>query len=1359
MTDSPRRTHLFLVALAAAFSVVGRGRARRAAQASPEESLSSLAAALARAEEPREAVELFLDAVEPVAAADVLALALVDEEADRASGFALRGSGDEVWWRSVSIDLANEVGGMATAARERIAFAVYDTSTAANLNQRLTAAFDSKSAAFVPLADDERLVGVLAVVSQHEHRHFSTSELEELQRLADEAAPVLRRMRSADALRRALARERLVGEIARKVRSELDLDDVLGVAVSEIGRALGVARCFIRLGGPDDPMPVRTEWTMPGLEPIGISPDRLAVSSLAAREGRTVAIGDIVDAPELDAPGLGGGEGLVALGSRAALATPISVFDEQVGVFALHRTHTGAWSANDIAIAEAVAGEVGVAIHVARLLQDDERRLGLQTGLVKAAQVVTSDLGFESGLRRLVDEVARLFGADAADCWMFDPNGELRCRAVLGLPESDLDRVAAPAGAHKAAIESGRPVRRDVGDDDASPFGSDHGFANVMVAPITWLDEPRGVLGVYSREPGRFDSAELEVLDAFARFASLASHNAESFESRERQARIQLGFFRIAEVLGSPLSLGQTIDALAQAATEALGGASAAVLEPGETGMRLAGSFELPEKVASRLAAGVGETQTPLGDAAQNERIVVSRLEEDDRFDAEIRTLLRKSGYTALLAAPVSRAEGGASSVAVLFREERDFTEEDLAVARRLSAAARAALERSDQYEAERRGRRLSEHLAKVAARLVAGLAPARVHAEVAAEARELLSADAAAVRIFSGAELVVSAASGVHAEAVVGTRSSSGVGILGDVAQSRRPAHVEDATAGHRPASGDQLLAAGLVASLAVPMISHGGGIGGVLSVYAATPRTWRADESHALVALAAMAAAALTTAELNRSVAEEKERSEAILSNIADGIVAVDEEGTIVLWNSTASHITGVPASEALGRRVAEVLQRELASGEDDPAGEREVGILRGGKEVRLSVTEAVIRTEPGAGGGRVFAFRDVSAEREVETMKSEFVAAVSHELRTPLTSIYGFSETLLRDDVHFKEADRATFLGYIASESARLIRIVDDLLTVARLEAGALGVDLGPVDVAAVVAPAVAREEQSGYRFAVQLKPDLVAQADAERLAEVVQHLVENAIRLSPEGETITIAGRRRGDVVEVRVTDRGAGIAPSDRTRIFTKFLRRRLRRPGGPRDRGGAVPGTRPRGRDARPPVGRVGGGPRLDVRVRAARIGRAAAGSTGRHVNTTVLVVDDEAPIRLLCRVNLEAEGFEVTEATDGPAGLEAARAAKPDLILLDVMMPGMDGWTVAEQLLADDSTSAIPIVFLTARADVRDQARGIDLGGVDYVTKPFNPTELSTVVGNVVAAVARGEREQLRAERVAELRELFELR
>jgi DNA-binding response OmpR family regulator len=142
---------------------------------------------------------------------------------------------------------------------------------------------------------------------------------------------------------------------------------------------------------------------------------------------------------------------------------------------------------------------------------------------------------------------------------------------------------------------------------------------------------------------------------------------------------------------------------------------------------------------------------------------------------------------------------------------------------------------------------------------------------------------------------------------------------------------------------------------------------------------------------------------------------------------------------------------------------------------------------------------------------------------------------------------------------------------------------------------------------------------------------------------------------------------------------------------------------------------------------------------------------------TRVLVIDDEAPIRLLCRVNLEAEGMEVLEASDGPTGLEKARNEEPDVILLDVMMPGLDGWQVAEELLDSDSTSSIPIVFLTARAEVRDRARGLDLGGIDYVTKPFNPVELAPLVLDLIDRVDRGERDELRREKIAELRDLIE--
>jgi two-component system alkaline phosphatase synthesis response regulator PhoP len=150
-------------------------------------------------------------------------------------------------------------------------------------------------------------------------------------------------------------------------------------------------------------------------------------------------------------------------------------------------------------------------------------------------------------------------------------------------------------------------------------------------------------------------------------------------------------------------------------------------------------------------------------------------------------------------------------------------------------------------------------------------------------------------------------------------------------------------------------------------------------------------------------------------------------------------------------------------------------------------------------------------------------------------------------------------------------------------------------------------------------------------------------------------------------------------------------------------------------------------------------------------------GQDAETMATRVLVIDDEAPIRLLCRVNLEAEGMHVLEAADGPSGLEKARSETPDVILLDVMMPGLDGWRVAEELLDDQRTQEIPIVFLTARAELRDRARGLDLGGIDYVTKPFNPVELATQLRRLLKRVELGEREDMRREKLSDLRQLLE--
>jgi PAS domain S-box-containing protein len=957
------------------------------------------AGAFAGADDAPTIARELLEQIEEVVTVELAALLLVDDESRTASGLIGRSGRRELdWFADVRIDLDNEPSGVATAVYEAAPFAVNDVDASKIVSSRLVGATGVKSLAFVPLLSDQRVIAVLVVGTTSEPRSFSSEELAQLQTVAAEAALALDHYRSTAALSEALERERFVARISARVRSELDVNELLRVAVQETGTALGVQRCFIRLGDAEDAIPIAAQWYAEGLTPIETG-KRLAVSNLAVRRRETVAINDVEGAPELKDESIGGQQqALLELGSHAVLAVPIVVFDELIGVLALHRMQSGRWTGSEIALTEAVAREIGLAIQVARLLRDNERRLAQQ-------------------------------GA----------------------------------------------------------------------------------------------------------------------------------FFRIAAMLGQSLSLSATLDALAQAACDGFGGNCAAVLMPSGAELELAASVRLPKELSEALTAGLPEAADALASTVADGRILAApKLAADDRFEPPWHELMGPAGLRALLAVPVASPRVERSGVVIVFFSvERLFTDEDLDVARHLGDAARGALERSELFEAERAARALSQQLARTGSVLATELDPTAVLDEVVQQAPSLLGADACAVRTFEEDDLVVSAAFGGGADDAVGTRGSATSWLSGDVFQSRGPLAIEDASADDRLVEADPLVAAGYVAYLGVPLSGPEGAPVGVLAVYARRPRTWRREEIEALQALAGNTSAALANAELYSRVSVEKERSVAILANIADGIVAVDRDGKVVLWNAAAERITGVPQEEAIGRTTVQVLQRQLESGDDEAhTGQRLVSILLGGEEVWLSLSEAVMRDPLGAVAGRIFAFRDISADRMVEQVKSDFVAAVSHELRTPLTSIYGFAETLLRQDIPFGEDERRTFLGYIASESERLTEIVDQLLNVARLDAGDLQVELGRIDVGSVVSEVVETVEvTNGHRFEIDLPEEpLAAEADPDKVRQVFSILVENALRYSPQGGTVTVGARRNDDRVEVRVVDEGMGIPASEREWIFRKFYR-------------------------------------------------------------------------------------------------------------------------------------------------------------------------------------------------------------
>jgi PAS domain S-box-containing protein len=1140
-----------------------RWRARLARREREFGSVAEISAALARLTDSEEIARVVLDTMSDLLGFEFAGLVVIDDDREEARGLVARRYDTDVDWYPATRLSLREVSGVRRALETRSYFLVEDVRESEEVDRGLIDQAKLQSAIFVPLIGAHAIVGVVTAGWTSRRRSLSEDEIALTETLAAEGAIALERTRSTAALERALERERLVARISRQARSEPDVDRLIEVALAETGMALGVDRCLLRLGEPGASAPLRGEWRRDDLQPIPAdATPLLAVSNTALRERRTVAIADVEQAPELDDESLGGRAILLALGTHAVLATPIIFFDRVTGVLAVHYSQPRRWREDDAAFLEAIGREFGVALHTADLLAENRRRLEQQEGLLIAAETLASELEFDSVLARLAEQAAALSAADAADCWIVEGDA-LRCRAVVGLPASEVGRGIVPGGAQRAAIVERRPIReRDLPGADISLGSSYESIADRIVVPIQVEDEVRGVLSVYSRQAGRFAGVGSELVDSFAEIASIALRNAEAFATRSRRARVERGFHRIAAMLGQSLSRERTIESLGQAAGETLGGSFTALLMPDGGVLTLAGSFRLPESeaLAEQLSAG-GEEILRLA-AAERRPIVSTELATDGRFSEGWRAAA-SSFARSLIAAPIERQRGGeAGLVLVFFAEQRQLDDDDLELAQQLARTAVGALERSELYETERRTRALAQKLGDSRSLLSRAHDPIAVAEESARQAVDLCAADAACLFELDRGELVCRARLGDGTGELGEKRLAAAASLVAErVLRLRQPLAIEDALSQERAERFDPLLGSGHAALLAVPLSSQEDVPGGVLAVYSRRPRDWRPEEIEALVSLAGNTSAALDNASLYLRVSLESERSLAILASAADGIVAVDRAGKVVLWNAAAERITGVASTEALGRTPAEVLHHDLEEGADGQPRERTILLARGGHEIWLSVSEAIMKDPSGEIAGKIFTLRDISADRFVEQAKTDFVASVSHELRAPLTSIYGFAETLLRRNELFDEGQRRTFLAYIASESERLTEIVDTLLDVAQLDSGELEIELGSTDVTQLVNEVVDRARASqelsanGQTIQVDLPDEpLRIEADREKLSRVLFNLVDNAIRYSPSGGTITVRGRRGPETVELRVADQGAGVPEAERERIFSKFYR-------------------------------------------------------------------------------------------------------------------------------------------------------------------------------------------------------------
>jgi PAS domain S-box-containing protein len=341
---------------------------------------------------------------------------------------------------------------------------------------------------------------------------------------------------------------------------------------------------------------------------------------------------------------------------------------------------------------------------------------------------------------------------------------------------------------------------------------------------------------------------------------------------------------------------------------------------------------------------------------------------------------------------------------------------------------------------------------------------------------------------------------------------------------------------------------------SICVPMNAHGRTFGSITLEADESGRRFDETDLGIARALAQRAALAVETSRLYEE-AEYRARAARALETIADGVVLLDRDGVVQLWNHAAETITGLPRDQVIGRKAVDALPGYAQSAERVPLdGSRPetVPVEIEGRELWLSFS-AVEFDE-----GTVFAFRDLTEERAIEHLRSDLVATVSHELRTPLAAIYGAAVTLRRPDVDVGEETRDRLLEIVESESSRLAEIVNDLLLASHLDSGRLQLAIETVDPKAVTASVVdaARTHlPEGITLDLAAPKKLPAvRADEQQLRQVLVNLVENAVKYSPDGGPVNVRLKRDDDHVLWTVSDRGLGIPASERRRVFEKFYR-------------------------------------------------------------------------------------------------------------------------------------------------------------------------------------------------------------
>lgn len=507
---------------------------------------------------------------------------------------------------------------------------------------------------------------------------------------------------------------------------------------------------------------------------------------------------------------------------------------------------------------------------------------------------------------------------------------------------------------------------------------------------------------------------------------------------------------------------------------------------------------------------------------------------------------------------------------------------------------------------------------------------------------------------------------------------------------------------------------------------------------------------------------------AELNRALAAEvaeralardaltriSRQNELILDAAAEGIYGLDPQGYTLFLNPAAARMLGRTPDDVIGRPFEAV----LGTGAGEAGGEgvnpvratlssgvaREVkdAVFRRGDGTSFPVEYASTPiVEDGRITGAVVTFRDVTERREVERLKDEFVAVVSHELRTPLTSIRGSLGLLAAGKLGEVSEKGRRMLEIAVQNTDRLVRLINDILDIERIESGRVTMELRPVDASELAHQAVdvmaAMAEKAGVRLYAWADRQPL-EADPDRVLQVLTNLLSNAIKFSPAGGEVVLTVERGDGEVVFRVRDEGRGI-PADRLEsIFERFSQVDS---SDAREKGGTGLGLAICRSIVQQHGGRIwvesapGKGSTFTFTLPAPfDAGRRPVEARDDGEGPLVLVCDDDPSVLAAVEEILRGWGYRTAGVRDGEAAVREAVRLRPDAILLDMMLPGMTGADTLAALRQRPETRAIPVVVLSALKPVPRVRHAPEV--VEWVEKPFQERGLLNALEEAVSVL-----------------------